>query len=296
MIGLPGHLKLTVLATIALAMVTGAVVLMPGRSDATLTDQARAGTNTFGNRLLVAPTLSSSVSGGTVTLSWDNPDALSGPAASFAVERASGACASPGAFAPIAGSPFNITTLSTTNAPGQGTWCYRVRTGYASWTSPFGAAQATVVAPSVTGLLFDGDNQSACSAPGTLTTGTADGEESIASGGTLFVARSSEGLTQLAAGTHTVTLTRTATNGAARPVTVSVGYCNGSTFTALGSASGTFASGVATISVNVSVAATTPLDATNLLAVRVSRSGGAVTLSTAGGSGISAPAGGPYRP
>src|SRR5947208_632960 len=81
-------------------------------SEARFTDAGQSSSNTFTTKRLQPPTLTTAANGSVADLSWTNPDALSGPNASFAVERANGDCTAPGTFAAITGSPFAITALT----------------------------------------------------------------------------------------------------------------------------------------------------------------------------------------
>lgn len=288
------------LATLAVATVVGLIARQLPGTDATFTDRVLSDGNTVAAGNLQPPVLTATVSGTTVSLSWTNPDGLSGPNASFVLQRASGSCTAPGTFSPVSGSPFAITTLGTTDSPGTGTWCYAVQARFHNWLSPFGTGSsvnqktATVSAPIQTLGLND---QSSGSCSGMTLGAASSGNIGLNSGagGNIFVAPASLGLTQIHAGTHTLTLKRTSSGGNANAtVSATIGYCENGTFTALATSATVNITFDQTVHLTMNVGTTVALSPTRLLAVRINVQPAISIVASA--SSLSAPPGYPYKP
>jgi hypothetical protein len=289
------------LAILSVAVVVGLVARQLPGTDAAFTDRVVSGANTVGAGNLQPPVLTASVSGTTVNLSWTNPDGLTGGSSSFIVQRASGACTSPGTFSAISGSPFAITTLSTTNSPAAGTYCYAIQSKYHNWLSPFGTSASvnqktvTVSAP-ISGLGLSDQSSGSC---GGLTLGGTSSSSSIGlnsgAGGNIFVAPASLGLTQIHSGTHTLTLKRTSSGGNANAtVSATIGYCENGTFTGLASSSSVSITFDQTVNLTMNVGTTVALSPTRLLAVQINVQPAINIVASA--SSLSAPPGYPYKP
>ncbi|MFN8584028.1 MAG: hypothetical protein U0446_01715 [Dehalococcoidia bacterium] len=278
-----------------------ALLLVQHSTSAQFTDQSQSTTNAFAAKTMRAPALTATASGATVSLAWTNPDALSGPNASFIVQRASGDCTAPGVFTTLSGSPFATTTLATTDAPGaNGAYCYALQSALYSWRSSTVTAAATVRVVTVPKLRLLSADPGVCGAVGSLSTMTGASNVVIsARSSVIFAAAPTEGLTNVPAGAHVLTI---ALPGVGSPASVAytaeVGTCAGTTFTSLGNASDSLVLDKAdqTRVVNVRVATGVTLNAGTYLALRVTNNGSA-NLKLTGNqaeSTLEAPAGAGY--
>lgn len=275
---------------------------------ATLTDQSLSAKNAFVAKTMQPPALSATVAGSSVSLAWTNPDALSGPNASFIVQRAAGNCSAPGTFSPIAGSPFatNIPTMSDTpGAPG--TYCYAVQSALYSWRSAAGAAGSTnqrtvtVLSP-VTAVYVSSAASGVCGTAATLTAGSGGGSVTLGSGvGQVFAAPKAEALTGVPGGTHVarIEFPATASSGTVN-YSVEIGVCGASGFRSLGTQTDRFSLGnnPRTRTLSITVSAATPLGADEYLAMRLVNTGTrqfTVGSSSNGVTRLTAPAGATYR-
>lgn len=303
--------RFTLLAVLSIAVAVGLVGRQLPGTDAAFTDRVTSSGNSVGAGNLQPPTLAASVSGTTVNLSWTNPDGLTGAPSTFVVQRASGPCTSPGTFSAISGSPFAITTLSTTDSPGAGTWCYVVQAKFHNWLSPFGTA-SSVNQKSVTVSHTPVETLTLTASTSTGTCGTQQLNGSTLSGSTVLATSGTTSATwvlnagsatELRAGTYSFTLQRNPHGGAGANATmaavtfsVEIGVCDGGVFVAKGSATGSFPAlsspATQTTSVSVTVSGPTTLDIDTLAAVVVtnttSTSGNQqqrrIAVDTAGGS------------
>jgi hypothetical protein len=233
-----------------LAIAVSFVASRSASTDATFTDRIASIDNDVKNGNLQPPVLTANVSGSTVNLSWTNPDLLSGPNASFIVQRASGNCTSPGTFSPISGSPFSGT--STTNSPGTGTWCYVVVAKYYNWTSPFGTSasvnqKTATIAATATGFYLSKQTSAATCADYQLATSLGnvnnDGDDTISKlTGSKIWTYTTKPPNGIGTGTFTFAINGRAESGPVNLV-LEVGYCASNVqgnFVAVGSTSVTF--------------------------------------------------------
>lgn len=290
---------LLVLAALALAL---ALLLSQHSTSATLTDASASTANAFATRSLQAPALIATASGASANLSWTNPDALSGPDASFIVQRASGDCTAPAVFTPLTGSPFATAVLATTDTPGaSGTYCYQLQSALHSWRSPAATAAVTLRVVTVPKLRLLAADPGVCGAGRSLS--AAIGAANVVVPGrssVTFAAAPAEALTSVPAGTHVATLVFPGVPGAARSVsyTVELGTCAGTAFTPLAAVSDAFVLGrdSATRVLNLAIPAPTTLNDGTYLAVRITNHAGQnLRLNgPTGESTLDAPAGGGY--
>ncbi len=290
-------------AFVILGLLAQLVFLLAVREStaARFTDQSVSAANAFSAKTMAASALTANASGATVSLGWTNPESLSGPDAGFIVQRASGDCTSPGAFAALSGSPFAATTLATTDAPGaNGTYCYSVQSALYSWRSATATAAVTVRIVTVPKLRLLSADPGVCAAAGSLSAATGASNVVVAArGSVVFAAPATEGLTNIPAGTHLLTISLP---GAGSPTNVSytaeIGTCAGATFTTLASASDSVVLDKAdqTRVLEIRTTAAVTLSAGTHLAIRVTNHG-ASNLKLTGNqaeSTLVAPAGAGY--